>query len=666
MNAYSKLKHKIISNHPDVIDDYTKYINNYGNKTLPQKVRAYTYLTSLLMKHEQKLRKVIKGEFEDSARRSIQEWMSEIRKYDVISFDVFDTLVLRKVDYPDCVFDLVGIKLGIDDFRTVRKMAENKTKDHVRFYGLEEIYRRMKRYVSIDPEKGAKAEFDMEIGLTCANPYIKELVSKARLAGKKVIAVSDTYLEKSQIEALLQNCGYDPFDEIYSSLTCMKDKESGELFEKVKNDFPAGTHFLHIGDNLNSDVNRAEEKGFSTWKYSSVFEEGRNYRPLNSGEDITGAVTNALINNEIHNGLTRLSPLEQYGFIYGGTIVAGYCDWLQRIQKEYRFDSMIFLSRDAKVFYDNYSEFYHDPSNCVLKYAYVSRAVMIKMLVKEYPSLFVHKVLKPYSFSGKLTISEVLKETELKSLLDILQKKGISGEQKFTTKTVTLIEQYVYKYKDIIDASYESQKEAAKEYWIDKIGPSKRILLVDDGLHGTIFVCLEKFLREYCGISVELYNAQLGTLKDSMNQRLIAEGKMLSYAFASDHNPELAALFANGIEVSAMESILSEDIGSLKGYSLSEDGNVQLDYYPANTNSSFIRQIHSGIRCFVRKYVEVKKDTGIQLYIEGNKAFEELLQIIQSPKYLDSLLGEYIYTTLPGIMDSEKKLHDWFKNEKYI
>ena len=666
MNIYSKMKHKILSGHPDVIEDYTKYINNYGNKTLSQKARAYTYLAGLLMHRGKNLKKIEVGEFEDCKRRSMSEWKEILKNYDVISFDCFDTLVLRCVDHPEDVFDFVGAKLKIEDFRRIRRMAEDKTAEHNRYYSIHEIYRRMKRYIGVDPEEGALTEYKMERALSIGNPYMKELVALAKEMGKKVIVISDTYFTQEQIEELLRRCGYEAFDAVYTSLNLKQDKKSGEIYEVVKKDFTEGTRILHIGDNLNSDVDCAEKNGISAWHYDSVFAEGKSYRPGHSGEDLTRSVKNALINNEVHNGITDMSPLEQYGFIYGGSLVAGFCDYLERIAREYRFDSMIFLSRDARVFYDNYRDFYDYTGEPKVQYAYVSRAVMLKLLIADYPSLYVNKVLKQYAFTGKLKVSDVLSETELMSLLPELETAGIYGDSLFTTKNLPVVEQFIYKYKERLAIDLAEQKEAAKKYWIEMIGDSKRVLLVDDGLHGTIFVCLERFLRETCGLSVELYSAQLGTLKDSFNQRLFTEGKMLSYGFASDQNVDLAALFANGIEVSTMESFLSEDIGSLKAYTLSDSGNVGLFYYPANSNGEYIRKIQAGIHRFVSAYIDVKHNAGISLYIEGPTAFEEMLQIIQSPKYMDNLLGDYIYTSLPGVLDSEKTMHDWYVQERCI
>ena len=49
-----------------------------------------------------------------------------INQAKVVSFDVFDTLIFRKVNEPEAVFDLVGQHFGIMDFRKIRMDAQDE------------------------------------------------------------------------------------------------------------------------------------------------------------------------------------------------------------------------------------------------------------------------------------------------------------------------------------------------------------------------------------------------------------------------------------------------------------------------------------------------------------------------------------------------------------
>lgn len=44
----------------------------------------------------------------------------------VVSFDFFDTLFIRPIDDPEDVFDFIGIKYNISDFRALRKKLKQK------------------------------------------------------------------------------------------------------------------------------------------------------------------------------------------------------------------------------------------------------------------------------------------------------------------------------------------------------------------------------------------------------------------------------------------------------------------------------------------------------------------------------------------------------------
>ena len=50
----------------------------------------------------------------------------QIREAKLISFDIFDTLLFRKTNTPETVFDLIGKYFGIHGFRKMRMDAQNE------------------------------------------------------------------------------------------------------------------------------------------------------------------------------------------------------------------------------------------------------------------------------------------------------------------------------------------------------------------------------------------------------------------------------------------------------------------------------------------------------------------------------------------------------------
>ncbi len=49
-------------------------------------------------------------------------------KYDIISFDIFDTLITRNMYEPNDIFKLMEEKLNIESFTEKRQLAENEAR----------------------------------------------------------------------------------------------------------------------------------------------------------------------------------------------------------------------------------------------------------------------------------------------------------------------------------------------------------------------------------------------------------------------------------------------------------------------------------------------------------------------------------------------------------
>ena len=72
--------------------------------------------------YEKKRLPVKESESESYCRQclSVDAFVEKIKDYDVISFDIFDTLIFRPFSLPTDVFYLVGEKIGMLDFKKVR------------------------------------------------------------------------------------------------------------------------------------------------------------------------------------------------------------------------------------------------------------------------------------------------------------------------------------------------------------------------------------------------------------------------------------------------------------------------------------------------------------------------------------------------------------------
>ena len=216
----------------------------------------------------------------------------------VVSFDIFDTLVLRPFAKPLDIFvmlnkpfsDLFHINSYVD-FAGIRHNSEERchkiwkaVKPGTEEPCLEDIYDEISRTYGYDRQKLReieRLETENEIKYAYPRRSACELFEIAKSAGKKVILVSDMYLPRSCIEAILAKCGIYGYEKLYISNEYHLTKHSGRLYGVIARDYgkvACGKQILHIGDNYNSDVKRAREAGFDAQHYPAALGlfQGRN------------------------------------------------------------------------------------------------------------------------------------------------------------------------------------------------------------------------------------------------------------------------------------------------------------------------------------------------------------------------------------------------------
>ena len=319
--------------------------------------------------------------------------------YDVISFDVFDTLLFRPFQHPADLFNIIGKRLNypavFTGFKQGRYEAEREARNQlendlgIREVNIYEIYDQVERKLGIDKEKGIEAEIKAEQDYLFANPYMKIVYNILRSQGKTIVLTSDMYIPGRIMEKLIRKCGYDGFEHLYVSCDYRCNKTSGELFRRVLQDYP-DKKIVHIGDNQAADIAGAKKAGLEARYYKNVNEAGKAYRPDWMAE-LTGSAYTGLINAYIHNGLNKYPFFYEYGFIYGGVYVLGFCEWIRKRVKEEQIDKLIFLSRDGDIYQKIYNKYFESIPN---DYIFWSRMANLKYLIEINQDAFIDRVIK--------------------------------------------------------------------------------------------------------------------------------------------------------------------------------------------------------------------------------------------------------------------------------
>lgn len=183
-----------------------------------------------------------------------------IGKYDVISFDIFDTLIRRSVEKPSDIFYLTAKKLYDDagkaeKFRIERVNAELKARKGLKEkeININDIYSFIDG-TQFEIEKLKVKEIETEIETCIPNQPILELFEYAIKRKKKTIIISDMYLPQKVIVEMLNRCNICDYDRLYVSCECDCNKLSGELFDYVMQENNIdGRHMIHFGDSIKAD-----------------------------------------------------------------------------------------------------------------------------------------------------------------------------------------------------------------------------------------------------------------------------------------------------------------------------------------------------------------------------------------------------------------------------
>lgn len=184
-----------------------------------------------------------------------------IDEYDIISFDIFDTLLKRPYDRPTDLFYDIEMKERIPGFAVNRINAEKEARDRYsecEDITLKQIYQEVQEKYKPFMEKELKYELEK----TEANDIVLPIFKYAVKRQKQIIIISDMYLHSSFLKKMLEINGIVGFSKLYVSSETMKTKTSGNMYAHVLRNIQKGKKVLHIGDNLYSDGNALYKYNF--------------------------------------------------------------------------------------------------------------------------------------------------------------------------------------------------------------------------------------------------------------------------------------------------------------------------------------------------------------------------------------------------------------------
>ena len=309
-------------------------------------------------------------------------------KRDHVSFDVFDTCLVRRCGMPYKIWDLMADRLFDKDdvrgrlsFTGNRSLAEKNASVESHFPTLKDIYDEMNvAQWGFNQDVVMNLEMEIEEQELFPNSEILKVVNDYREKNYKIAFVSDMYLPTEFIKKILIKFGFCRENEdVFVSADCKATKYGGKLFDYVfEKTGTKAKQWIHYGDNERSDYRVPKSKGIKANLVSNTDFTEEEKRWL---DDACFYPHKNEI--ELWAGLCRLTRLQNeksyaatMAIDFIASVYVPYVVYVLRAAKEKGIKTLYFLARDAHIFLEIAKTLKKESEGIECRYLKVSRRVL--------------------------------------------------------------------------------------------------------------------------------------------------------------------------------------------------------------------------------------------------------------------------------------------------
>lgn len=510
----------------------------------------------------------------------IKEYLQLHKEIKAVSFDIFNTVLLRYVQKPEDIFFEAGKKLVLPDELTAeeykyirqqiqrniqcKKEAENGSAEVT----LEEIACELAAWISkrttdtgIDQSTLCWAELEAEKECCFFNPAWKEVFNWLTEQGYKVVYTSDMYFAATQITEILIAAGA-PVHQVYVSCEYGVNKKSGKLFEQVlKEENLDKSQIIHLGDSMDADVLGAEKCGIKAFFYEAVYADptqGVAMEEFTLGKHWTNK--NALRYAAAYNGKYQDKELQDWyalGAEILGPLLAYFTEWISGQVTKKRIKKLLFLMREGSFFRKAW-QIYNRYAGIAVEdeLLYVSRQALLLPAMENFGEKELETVLEAPQISvaevfGMLHITE---GTEL--FIPYMQVRRDAFETTFVGEKnlYQALKDFLLSGEtlQVIEECIKSEKAKAQKY-LKQVCTGGLTATVDIGYRGTIQKRLEKILEAeenlswshyllLCNGQNRLADLKCSTIKGALGTYCGEESDLMSVVNRNNRSLELLFL----------------------------------------------------------------------------------------------------------------------------
>ncbi|MCL2877457.1 MAG: HAD-IA family hydrolase [Acidobacteria bacterium] len=404
----------------------------------------------------------------------LQITRDDIDKATVVSFDIFDTLLVRPYVKPTDLFYHIEHIKNSRGFAEHRINAEKKAREHFlkntenEDVTIEDIYKFIDhKFLSLK-----ETELNMERQTLRINPEVKQIFDYAKNKNKRIIIVSDMYLPLDFIEDVLKKNGITDYEKIYLSSKLNGTKHSSKLYQLILDELkilPACV--FHIGDNRKSDYDSALQVGINAFHYTQLvqqyFSQNNKIKSfyVNNSSSVVASV---LVSVQAYKwkvcclGIELPNYWEKLGYYFSGLVALAFCKFIKQQSDKRNINKILFCARDGYVLQKVFNFLYKN-SGIETDYIYANR------VAHWYCNLVYDGDLNSENFVSAKLILEYYKNQSTE-FAKLCEANPVSQ-----TMPVAFIEQQ----KEILTRLSEEPKDKYRNYFNQKTCQYNTVAIVD-------------------------------------------------------------------------------------------------------------------------------------------------------------------------------------------
>ncbi|QIK38189.1 hypothetical protein GWK36_09605 [Caldichromatium japonicum] len=466
----------------------------------------------------------------------------------IYSFDLFDTLITRRLGTPRGVFVLMQQRLLQDpqdlplllcaDFarervaaewtaRAEARAAEPDASLQVEEVGLTAIYACFGRRHGLTAEQ-LEQLIDCELATESECLYgVPEMLDRFQTLaerGERLVLISDMYLRRQDLTRLLD--AIDPrilaCATLYLSSEIKLNKASGRLFDHVARlEGVSPSEIIHIGDNPISDLQSPRARGCQADLFAACHLTPDEQ--VGADEYDLGWQVSAGLLREAR--LTLESDRARVGALYAAPLLVPFVQWAIEEARAQGFKQVYFLARDGQVLIEIARRL--GVKDLELRYLYVSRLSCRRALDRDYPALLdwaflAHRPMSLQDLAYRLTSEPAALIARLRLAADLpLAPAPDQPLDRASSQALRALLETDPLRSWVLEQTAQERARLSGYLAQEGVRPGKRVCLVDLGWSGSIQDALHglsagevEFLGLYWGLM------HWGQANDQTNRKL--------------------------------------------------------------------------------------------------------------------------------------------------